>query len=317
MASSDTGTYWENLGYIGELFTASPKKTPFLSAIGSLSSGGKISTNWEFPVSDEFSLTTAAQTTITEDNIDSAPTYYDLAQTQYKNVCEIHYRGVKASYVSLASRGRISGIATQGEPMSIDDLMAKKIEVQLLQIATMVEYAFLQGTYAISTDADVANATRGLIECASNASNTVAAGGAALSTALIKQLLRTMYANGAQFIDPVFIVNGFQAQGISDLYGYAPTDRFVGGVQIKQIWCDIAGNVGVMLDPFQPAGTLTVADLAACSPVFQQVPGHPPGVFYEEHARTVAAVTGQLFGLIGLDHGPYWMHGTITGLSTS
>jgi hypothetical protein len=317
MASSDTGTYWENLGYIGELYTASPKQTPFLSAIGTLSSGGKVTDNFEFPVSDEYSLTAAAQTAITEDNIDSAPVFADHAITQRKNVCEIHYLGVKASYAALATKGRISGVATAGEPMSIDDLIDHKIMIRLAEIARNVEYAFLQGTYAISTDADVANATRGLIECASDASNTIAAGSKTLSKDLIQELVRTMYGHGAQFIDPVFIVNAFQAQQISNIYGYAPADRTIGGVSIKQVLEDVIGNIGVMLDPHQPAATLTIADLGACSPVFQQVPGHAPGVFYEELARDSASVKGMLYGHVGLDHGPYWMHGTITSLATS
>jgi hypothetical protein len=181
----------------------------------------------------------------------------------------------------------------------------------------MVEFAFTQGTYAISTDADVGNATRGLIECASSASNTVACGGAALSKELINELLRTMFGNGAQFGDPAFIVNGFQAQQLSALYGYAPADRFVGGVQMKQIYVDLAGAVSVMVDSIQPTDTLTVADLAVCSPVFQRVPGKDPGVFYEPIAKDSATEKGFLFGLIGLDHGPYWAHGTLTSLANS
>ncbi len=317
MASSDTGTYWENLGYLGELMTAYPTKTPLLSAIGSLSGGGKFSDNWEFPVSNEYALTTAAQTAVTEDAIDSAPTYYDLSPTQYKNVCEIHYRGVKASYVSLATPGRISGVTSFVQPRTQEDILADKIKVQLQQIGSMVEFAFTQGTYAISTDADVANATRGLIECASNASNTVSASSATLSKELIDQLIRTMFTNGAQFGDPAFIVNGFQAQQLSKLYGYAPTDRFVGGVQMKQIYVDLAGAVSVLVDAIQPAATLTLADLAVCAPVFQRVPGKDPGVFYEPIAKDSASEKGFLFGLVGLDHGPYWAHGTITSLATS
>ena len=315
--TSDTGVYWNNLNYIGELFTASPTKTPLLSAIGALSGGGKISDSFEFPVSDEYSLTTAAQTAIVENDLDTEPTSTDRGITQRKNVCEIHYLGVLASYAALATMGRISGVATAGEKMTIDDLVAHKIMQQMKQVATMVEFMMTQGTYAISTAGNVANASRGLIECASNASNTVDANGAALSVKLIKELVLTMFGNGAEFVDPVLIVNGFQAQMISELFGYAPADRFVGGVQIKNIWIDIAGNVGVMIDAIQPAATLTLADLGHCAPVFQQVPGKPLGIFYEELARTSAAVKGMIYGHIGLDHGPYWMHGTITDLATA
>ena len=38
---SGTGTTWNLPNYAGELFTASPTKTPFLSAIGGLSGGLK------------------------------------------------------------------------------------------------------------------------------------------------------------------------------------------------------------------------------------------------------------------------------------
>ncbi len=314
--SSDTGSYWGNLNYIGELFTASPKETPFLSAIGSLSGGGRVTQSFEFPVANQYSLTAAAQTAITENNLDSAPTNTDFALTQYKNVCEQHYKGVIASYHNLEGRGRISGIATYGEELTVDDLIAYDIARQLEWIATMVEFGFTQGTYAISTAGDVANATRGLIECASTASTTVAAN-AALSKELLKELVRTMYAAGARFKDPAIIVNAFQLQAITDLYGYAPTDRTIGGVALKQILLDVAGNVVLMLDPQQPAATLTLADMAVCSPVFQQVPGHAPGIFYEELARDSASIKGMLYGSIGLDHGPYFCHGTITSLATS
>jgi hypothetical protein len=322
MASALAGTYWENYGYIGELYTASRKETPFLSAIGYINEGiggGKVTTNFEFPVANQYSLTAAAGTAITEDATKSAPGYVDHALTQYKNVCEIHYLGVEATYVALATWGRISGVATAGQVMTLDDLLAHKIMIRLAEIARNIEYRFLGvgSDYACSTDADVANKTRGLIECASNASNTVAAGSIDLNKDLVQTLLRTMYAAGAQFVDPVIIVNAFQKQKISEIFGYAPTDRNIGGVDIKQIEIDLIGNVPVLLDPIQPTSVLTVADLGVCSPVFQQVPGKPLGIFYEEHGRTAAMISGQLFGMIGLDHGPYFAHGTITGLTTS
>lgn len=317
MSSSETGTLWELPGYIGELFTADPKQTPFLSAIGSLTGGGKLSDNFEFPVSVEYSLETAAQTTITEDDTVSAPDYDDHAGTQYKNVCEIHYKGVRVTYTKLGSMGNISGVTSRNMKPTIDDEVAFQIMAKLQEIARNVEFAMTQGTYQISTDADVANQMRGLIECASNASNTVAAGSAALSDDLIKEVIRTMYGNGAMFMDPVFIVNAFQAQQLSGLYGYAPQSREVGGLSLNQIVFDIAGTVGIMVSPHQPAATLTIADLGVCSPVFQQIPGKTPGIFYEEIAKDSATAKGMLYGHIGLDHGPYWAHGTITGLSTS
>jgi hypothetical protein len=40
-------------------------------------------------------------------------------------------------------------------------------------------------------------------------------------------------------------------------------------------------------------------------------------MFYEELSKSGANESGQIFGQLGLDHGPGFMHGTITGLATS
>ena len=60
-----TGTTWNLPNYAGELFSASPTKTPFLSAIGGLT-GGLKSESDEFIVGQLYDLPTAAQPAITE-----------------------------------------------------------------------------------------------------------------------------------------------------------------------------------------------------------------------------------------------------------
>lgn len=71
--------------------------------------------------------------------------------------------------------------------------------------------------------------------------------------------------------------------------------------------------MGVAYDPFMPVDTILIVDLAACAPVFQAVPGK--GVlFLEELAKTGAANRKQIYGEIGLAHGPSFLHGTLTGL---
>ena len=39
--------------------------------------------------------------------------------------------------------------------------------------------------------------------------------------------------------------------------------------------------------------------------------------FLEQLAKTGAGEKYQLFGQIGLDHGPEWMHGKFTGIATT
>ena len=89
----------------------------------------------------------------------------------------------------------------------------------------------------------------------------------------------------------------------------------IGGVNVQYVETDF-GRIGVTLDGFQSTSVLGVFDMAYVSAVSQPVPtkGH---MFYEELSKTGASENGQIFGQIGLDHGPGFMHGTITGLTTS
>ena len=64
-----------------------------------------------------------------------------------------------------------------------------------------------------------------------------------------------------------------------------------------------------------PADSVLIADVAHLAPVFQAVPGK--GVLFEEElAKTGAADKIQLYGQIGLAHGPAFLHASITGLAT-
>ena len=54
-------------------------------------------------------------------------------------------------------------------------------------------------------------------------------------------------------------------QAITDLYGYAPESRNVGGLNIKQIETDF-GMVGVVFDPFMPTDEIYLAEMSVCRP---------------------------------------------------
>ena len=314
MANVAAGTVWNLPNYTGELFTSDLINTPFLSAIGGLT-GGMQTTNFEFATDSQYSQETAAQPAITETDSLTAPTAISYVRSQNKNVTQIFHEQVSLSYAKLSNAGRLSGINTAGSANNVVSELDWQIAKALEKMARDVEYTFLNGAYQISTAANVANKTRGIIAAGSSV-NTVAASSATLSKALMDSLLLEMFGNGAMFKNPVIMCGGFQKQKISDIYGYAPEDRNVGGVNIKQIETDF-GNIGVMpAHRFMPAATLLIADLDVCAPVFQVVP-EKGNLFYEPLAKTGAGEQGQLFGQIGLDHGPSFCHGTLTGLATS
>ena len=311
MANEATGTLWGLPNYTGELFTADMINTPFLSMIGGLT-GGKMTTNFEFPTSSEYDHEALAQENITENESIAGVTPVNYTRDQSKNVTQIFQAEVISSYVKQSNQGRLAGINTVGASNNIPSELDWQIAKALEGIARRVEWHFLQGTYSIATTADTSNQTRGMIEACSV--NTVAAANAALSKALMDELLLEMFTNGAMFKNMVIFCGGFQKQALSNLYGYAPEDRNVGGVNIKQIETDF-GNIGIAAaHRLQPAGTLGLYDMSVISPVFQPVPGKG-NLFYESLAKTGAAESGQIFGPIGLNHGPLCAHGTLTGLA--
>lgn len=314
---SGQATIWNLPNYWGELFTADVVRFPFLAMIGGLANGGMETENFEFAVSSEYDFPAAAQPALTETQSLTAPTATEAVRTQIKNVTQIFQQAVKLSYVKLSNRGRLSGINSAGKSNSIEDENAFQINYNLQIIARNIEFTNFQGVYNIATTAAEANKTRGMLAaCALAGGTAIAAGSVDLSLDLVNELLRTMFDNGAELINPVFWANGFQKQQLSAIYGYAPTDRNIGGVNIKQIETDF-GVIGIAdAHRFVPAAELLLADMAVIKPVTQPVPGKG-NMFYETLAKTGASENGMIFGQYGLDHGPAFAHGKITGLTTS
>jgi hypothetical protein len=311
MSNTVAGTVWNCPNYLGELFTASRLQTPILTMSGGLNGAGQ-ATNFEFPVDQIFSHEAASQPAITETASLSKPTAITYVRSQDKNVCQIHHEAVSLSYSKMSNTGRISGITTSGQSLVPVNELDFQIARALEKISRDVEYSFVQGTYQPATDAGVANTTRGLNAAASS---TVAANGAKLSKTLIQSLLVQMYNNGAVFSNSVFVVNAFQKTLLSEIYGYAPTDRNVGGLNIKTIETDF-GTFGVTLDPFQSTSVLGIFEMSVVRPITLPVP-RKGNMFYEALSKSGAGEEGQIYGQIGLDHGPGFYHGTITGLATS
>jgi hypothetical protein len=316
-----TGNTWNLPNYAGELFTASPTKTPLLSMAGGLT-GGMRTENDKFPTDVLYAFPDAAQPAITETASETAPAATELAREQEYNVTQIFHEAITLTYAKMANRGKLSGLNTAGAaanpPSELDWQIARRLE----KVARDVEFTFLNGTYAEATSATVANKTRGLFAlCGGTGGTTIAnAEPAALTLNMLKTLYKAMADAGAAFGNMVCFVNSFQKQVLTALYesqlGYnTGAPRNVGGMSITEIENDFF-KMGIVYDPFVPAGSLLIADVANIAPVFQDVPGK--GVlFIEDLAKTGAADKKQLYGEIGLAHGPAFLHASITGLAAA
>lgn len=318
MAVQGLGHTWNLPNYSGELFTAAHKQTPFLTMIGGLTNGGMTTANYEFPTSSEYDLPAPKQPSISEKASATAPEASHVTRGQQKNVTQIFHEAINITYRKSSNSGRLQGINTAGQqnnaPSEKDFQIARKLEI----VARDVEWTFLNGQYQNeadgSTPEETPSKTRGMFELVEEAGHKVDASAAKLEKDMIQQLLRDMATGGALFSNVVLFVNAYNKQMVTDIYGYAPEDRNIGGLNIKQIETDFA-QIGVVYDPFVPTDKILLAEMSVIAPVFQPVEGK--GIlFYEELAKTGAAESGQLYGQIGLAHGPGFAHGAITNLAT-
>lgn len=94
-----------------------------------------------------------------------------------------------------------------------------------------------------------------------------------------------------------------------------PAARDINGIALSKVVTPL-GEVYLYLGEFLPAGTALLLDFDVIAPVFQPVPGKG-NFFLEELAKVGAGRKYQLFGQIGLDHGPEWYHGKWTGIATT
>jgi len=313
-----TGTSFNLPNYAGELFTASPKKTPFLSLIGGLT-GGKTSNSFEFTTGQNYDLPSAVQPAITETASLTAPTATHIVREQKENTCQIFHQAIDLSYAKMSQMGKLSGLNIAGQnvnPASEEDW---QIEQALKIVAQNVEYSFLNGSYQKATNATTAAKTRGMLELTADADSTqIDANNAALTKTMLDSFFKGLVDNGAYWDDMHVFVNSTLKQTITNIYASQFNARMAmqdqkAGMNIVEIETDF-GALKVVFDPYMAAGSLLAADLAHVAPVFCPVPGK--GVlFVEELAKTGAANKKQLYGQIGLDHGMAYMHGSIINIA--
>lgn len=315
--ASAAATVWNAPNYVGELFLVGQNQTPFLNMIGGLN-GGKQVNSWEYAMDQNYSLeAVSSQQAITETQSLTAPTPVTYVRAQEINTCQIYRQAISLSYARMSNTGGLVPVATGLMPAGQQPAISEKdfqIQAALKQIAVQVEYNFINGAYQQATNAATAAKTSGMLEICSTR-NTVAAGTTDFSKALLDQLLAEMAGNGASFSNMVLFANAFQIQAISDVFGYAPEDRNVGGIAIKKIVTDFC-EIGVQYTPKMPADSILLANVGLCAPVFLPVPGKGY-LFYEDFGKTAAFDGGEVYGQIGLTCGLGYEHGSLTGLTTS
>jgi hypothetical protein len=145
-----------------------------------------------------------------------------------------------------------------------------------------------------------------------------------VSVTKLGDLLQSIYDSGGitEQETATIVCNSAAKRQISAAYAdyagkFTETSRNVGGVNVDTIVTDF-GVLNVMMDRHMPQGTLMVASLEQCQPVFVEIPDPEGGMkghfFAEPLAKTGATDRVQLYGEVGLAYGNEKAHGKLTGL---
>lgn len=309
---SGTGTVFNLPNFAGQLYSATPSVTPFLNLIREKA----VKTdNFQFSTGVEYSHEAASQPAISENASLTAPTAVSYVRSQNTNVTQIFHEKVSVTYAKQSSGGRLSGVSSSLEgncaPNELDFQTARAIE----KIARDVEYTFINGVYQLAANSSQANKTRGMLAAAGT---VIDCENAALTQTFLNAAFKTAFDAGADFTDMVLICNSSIKQYLSTIYASQagfnlPDSRNTGGVNLTSIETDF-GPVRILIDRFMPAGVLLGADISCIRPVEQDVPDK--GNFFREPlSKTGAAEEYQIFGQIGLDHGPAWKHFKIVNIA--
>lgn len=299
--------------YSGMLFNKGNTKTPFSTMIGA---HRKTTNHTEFVTGQEFETAEGSQPEISEAESLTAPDASVVKREQKTNVTQIFQESVGISYGKMSNMGTLSGINVAGQqanPISEEDF---QVAAKMAKIGQDIEYTFLNGVYQKSTGDNVPNKSRGLLTAIE--SNIVDADGKMLSFMLLCEAMKCIDdSNG----DTTNLVVGLDSTGRLQLNADAAANgltivsagRDINGIAVDQVLTPL-GTVYLKTLKYLPTGTVTLFDPSIMAPVEQIVPGKG-NFFLEELAKVGAGTKKQIFGQIGLDHGPEWYSAKITNLS--
>lgn len=304
------------LNYSGMLFNKGNTRCPLSSAIGGRA---KTTNHVEFVTGQEYTSGGAgSQPAISETDSLTAPDATLITRAQKTNVTQIFHESVYISYAKQANMGTLSGINIanqQANPMNELDF---QVAAKMQKVNRDIEYTFINGVYQKATSDAEANKTRGLVTAIE--SNTIAMASKPLGLWDIADMVKKVSEANAPHDGLVLWCDAttlFQinADAVQNGLTVIPAARNINGIQLSSVITPI-GVVYLYLGECLPKGTALLLNLDVLAPVYQPVPGKG-NFFLEELAKTGAGAKYQLFGQIGLDHGPEWYHGKFTGIAQS
>ena len=316
MTGSETVQSFAVPNYSGLLYNKANTKTPFLNMI---SGNVKYTNSVEFVTGQYYSSEEGAIPNISETASLTAPTATFVTRNQLSNVTQIFMDAVAISYAKQSNMATLSGVNIAGQSANPQNELDFQVARKMEKLKRSIEKTFIQGEYNKATADTEVNKTRGMIQAITT--NTVNAGGAKLDLWIVNDAVKKINDAGGDISGLVVLLNAnnlLQLHANAIEMGMPVGKEYMSayGIQVRDLILPVGTTVRVALGEFIPDGTALVVNPSVVGPVEQPTPAKG-NFFLEELAKTGAGTKYQLFGQIGLDHGPEWYHAKITGLSTT
>ena len=301
--------------YSGLLYNKANTKTPFLNMI---SGNVRYTNSVEFVTGQYYTSEEGAIPEISETASLTAPTASFVTRKQLTNVTQIFMESVAISYAKQSNVATLSGINVAGQVANPQNELDFQVARKMEKIKRSIEKTFIQGTYNKATKDSEVNKTRGMVEAIST--NVINANSKTLNLWLVNNAVTSISNNGGDISNLVVLMNSvnlLQLHGNAVEMGMPVGQEYMTayGIQVRDLILPVGTTVKVALGEFIPEGTALIINQSVIGPVEQPTP-EKGNFFLEELAKTGAGTKYQIFGQIGLDHGPEWYHAKITGLST-
>ena len=303
------------LNYSGMLFNKGNTRTPLSAIIGGRA---KTTNHVEFVTGQEYTAGgDGSQPEISENASLTAPDASVVTREQKTNVTQIFQESVGISYAKQSNMGTLAGVNIANQQANPVNELDFQVAAKIQKINRDIEYTFINGVYNKATSDATVNKARGLIQAITT--NVTAMGNKPLGLWDIADMVKKIYGANAPtdglclWCDAITLFQ-INADAVQNGLTVIPAAREINGIALSSVVTPI-GVVYLYLGECLPAGTALLLNLDVIAPVYQPVPGKG-NFFLEQLAKVGAGEKYQLFGQIGLDHGPEWYHGKFTGIST-
>ena len=302
------------LNYSGMLFNKGNTRTPLSAIIGGRA---KTTNHVEFVTGQEYTAGgDGSQPEISENASLTAPDASVVTREQKTNVTQIFQESVGISYAKQSNMGTLAGVNIANQQANPVNELDFQVAAKIQKINRDIEYTFINGVFSKATSDATVNKTRGLIPAITT--NVTAMGNKPLGLWDIADMVKKIYGANAPtdglclWCDAITLFQ-INADAVQNGLTVIPAAREINGIALSSVVTPI-GVVYLYLGECLPAGTALLLNLDVIAPVYQPVPGKG-NFFLEQLAKVGAGEKYQLFGQIGLDHGPEWYHGKFTGIS--